>query len=465
MPSTHAALTALLAVAVCAANAAASATGAHSSALAGSPAAGSLAVTSPGEASSSAVPDPLVRDDDQDPSNYHPGLFVFFLLISSGAVVLNVLMIASVLRSSVIRTAEYTLNLNIASSDLLFGSFVLVTTVASLAQGRPWADSWFGCQAIASSLQASATSMVITVIILAFHHYSVVIYDKPSLTYTHVTFAIIATWAFSLFSAFSLYAYGGSYVVQPAHIHCHYNYLSRESSQRFITIYTLCLQMAFPILIGLVYRRIYGKIVIIEQRLRQHLEPSMIVPSNLDEFELHEAQVGRLEHAPAPPRLLVPAPAATRQQPVTRVHTAGLPPKLDSPRSPHPMEIPGSPQAGPTSSKHTIDATTSNHSGQGSAPSSSVNRSGSAPAQNTLREAMRNVANRGFFIGLVFVFAWFPSSISVIVQLATDRPISWQADAIVIFFAAMSAVVNPLMFFWVDLRLRRSLMEMLFLSR
>nr|KAJ3419658.1 hypothetical protein HK105_006689 [Polyrhizophydium stewartii] len=400
-------------------------------------------------------------EDALPASHLHPEFMGTFALIGLAALVLNVLMVVSVLRSSVIRTAEYMLNLNLAASDLVFSLTILVNSFVSLIKGSPLVASWAGCQAIAIAVQISTSVSIITVGVLAFHHYSIIILDKPNFGYLQVTRYIIIAWGVALISSVLLYALGGAYVPRPAYLHCHFDYLSPSVSQRISTSYMITLLCGVPLVIGFVYRRIYSKVVSVEQLVRRHLVPSMAVPSNLEEFELQESQNEHHSPTASPPRPLVPAPAKTRDVLLARLHTAELPHKIDSL---HPVEAPSSPNAGPTSSKNTADVVASNFSGQRSGPSSSVDQTSSTPPQSVLREAMRNVANRGFFISLVFILSWIPTVFAACLELGLSREVPWLLDASVTTFGALSSVANPIVFFWVDLRLRRSLMELLGIS-
>nr|KAJ3413783.1 hypothetical protein HK105_001970 [Polyrhizophydium stewartii] len=413
--------------------------------------------------------DPSVDASDPQPaslaSDLHPGFMAAFFVIAAAALVLNALMTASVLRSRILRTPEYMLNLNVAASDLLLSLTVVVTAIASLVQGSPLVDSHAACQVVGAVIETSVSVMTITIILIAIHHYLVIIHGRVQLTYAQAAIYIACVWLLSAFSVTLVFMLGGSFVARPAHIHCHFDYTSHEISQRLTMIYLLVVLVSFPILIGILYRLIYAKVVSVEQQVRVHLAPSMVVATNPQQFELDESLPEHQSYPTTPAHLHAPAPVRTRQIELERPQASELPPKIDSQVSSHSIPVVYSADSiQPLVPRSTIDSDSGSLSGPGARQPSSLGSSGH-PLKSALREAMRNVANRGFSVALVFMCSWFPSVVAVFYEIATDRHVPWQADGAVTLFASMSIVANPIVFFWVDLRLRRSLMELLNVSR
>ncbi|KAH9272553.1 hypothetical protein BASA83_005053 [Batrachochytrium salamandrivorans] len=198
-------------------------------------------------------------------SDYHPTFLWPLLFISVLAIFSNILMIVAVLRSHAIRTAEYFFNINVVLSDLVFAAMVLVVAIVSLGNGSSATDDTTACQAIGYILQACGSSSVLTIAFLTYNHYRVIVREKSRITYTRVAIYLVGIWAVSLLSSTLLFSAHSEFEPRPAHIHCHFDYSSRNFLPRFLTGYLIVHLVGLPISVGLAYGSIYNKVCAVER--------------------------------------------------------------------------------------------------------------------------------------------------------------------------------------------------------
>ncbi|KAJ1341656.1 hypothetical protein BSLG_003768 [Batrachochytrium salamandrivorans] len=205
-------------------------------------------------------------------------------------------MIVAVLRSHAIRTAEYFFNINVVLSDLVFAAMVLVVAIVSLGNGSSATDDTTACQAIGYILQACGSSSVLTIAFLTYNHYRVIVREKSRITYTRVAIYLVGIWAVSLLSSTLLFSAHSEFEPRPAHIHCHFDYSSRNFLPRFLTGYLIVHLVGLPISVGLAYGSIYNKVCAVERIAVKDLEPSS--PNSFSGRTDHNASISNVPFYP-----------------------------------------------------------------------------------------------------------------------------------------------------------------------
>nr|KAJ3420605.1 hypothetical protein HK105_005474 [Polyrhizophydium stewartii] len=219
-------------------------------------------------------------------SQANSGFLAVFAAMAAVALISNTLTVALVLRSRIIRSAEYLFNVNLALSDLIFAGAVLVTAIGSLATGRSVVADWAACQCIGYILQATGSSSVLTIGFITYNHYSVIIRERASISYASVALSLSIIWALSLTTSSVLLAAHSAFVERPAHIHCHFDYTSTEPLMRTVTMYLSVLMTGLPIVVGLVYSRVFAKVRAVEAIVNAAVGDTMSAHTTVDHFEL-----------------------------------------------------------------------------------------------------------------------------------------------------------------------------------
>ncbi|KAH6588708.1 hypothetical protein BASA50_010509 [Batrachochytrium salamandrivorans] len=379
-------------------------------------------------------------------SDYHPTFLWPLLFISVLAIFSNILMIVAVLRSHAIRTAEYFFNINVVLSDLVFAAMVLVVAIVSLGNGSSATDDTTACQAIGYILQACGSSSVLTIAFLTYNHYRVIVRERPRITYTRVAIYLVGIWAVSLLSSTLLFSAHSEFEPRPAHIHCHFDYSSRNFLPRFLTGYLIVHLVGLPISVGLAYGSIYNKVCAVERIAVKGISfdpPSYPLKEHDTISPPSEGVVG-----------VKPVQGINFVESVDSRGWFVRPNELTHDQS---ISISSCTDLEP-SSPNSFSGRTDHNASISNVPF--YPRSHPQPSSG-LTEALRNVANRGLMISMSFSLFWLPTLVVCIWELSTGTHVSWEVDAWATTIAALNTLGNPIVFFAVDRRLGRSLEEMI----
>ncbi|KAH6562287.1 hypothetical protein BASA62_009275 [Batrachochytrium salamandrivorans] len=371
-------------------------------------------------------------------SDYHPTFLWPLLFISVLAIFSNILMIVAVLRSHAIRTAEYFFNINVVLSDLVFAAMVLVVAIVSLGNGSSATDDTTACQAIGYILQACGSSSVLTIAFLTYNHYRVIVREKSRITYTRVAIYLVGIWAVSLLSSTLLFSAHSEFEPRPAHIHCHFDYSSRNFLPRFLTGYLIVHLVGLPISVGLAYGSIYNKVCAVERIAVKGISfdpPSYPLKEHDTISPPSEGVVG-----------VKPVQGINFVESVDSRGWFVRPNELTHDQS---ISISSCTDLEP-SSPNSFSGRTDHNASISNVPF--YPRSHPQPSSG-LTEALRNVANRGLMISMSFSLFWLPTLVVCIWELSTGTHVSWEVDAWATTIAALNTLGNPIVFFAVDRRL------------
>ncbi|KAI8928291.1 hypothetical protein BC831DRAFT_449286 [Entophlyctis helioformis] len=350
---------------------------------------------------------------EADP-DYHGTLFLVIMLISAAAVIANTVVLAAIMRTR--RTPDYFFNLSLVVADTIFALLVTIVSAVSFSNGVPAVRSPASCQIVGITLQATASAAVISIALMSFNQWNVICRERLNVTRERVGIYLLLCWIISIVSSLMVYIDGSGYVIEPANLHCHFDYTSRNPVQVAINIYGDLLLIVVPVVVIWAYVSVWSKIKVVDESIRN----------------------------------------------VMHTHTASI---EMSPTS-------GSKGSLSASADHRHDdAVLKSSNNSADAPGKTSNRSSSGAAGSSARiagqfdEALRNVAFRGIAISSVFIALWIGVVALSFVQMFTGKKVSWQVDGISTIIAAINTLANPIIFVSVDRRLRRSVRELVGLDK
>ncbi|KAH9268194.1 hypothetical protein BASA84_000389 [Batrachochytrium salamandrivorans] len=428
-------------------------------------------------------------------SQNHPEFLGLLLGLAILGIAGNILMSIAVFSSRAIRTAEYLYNINLVVSDLTFAIMVLAISISSLAKGEPVVHNFIACQIVGYVLQATGSSSILTIILLAYNHYQVIVRGKSMVTYQRVTVNIGAIWLVSLVTSSTLFVGQQSFVERPASIHCHFQYSSRNILQKTLTVYLVSTVAALPVCVGFVYRMIYAKIRISEMNVMRNNgnqfssvgmsmtncdDTKNIVSDQIqsqpedddEQINIHRNSGKVGSHGACATTTFTGAinePSGSPTMPSQDCHAMkfkqdnddeldDLPPlnakhrRNEKSRVAEVMSLKGS-----TDLSHLSTQKDDRGDGKEQMPASkkkkwtgnkdkasmeaSVQSSTTQSRGPNIKEALRSVANRGFIISMAFSVSWLPTLVASIYEAYTGVEVSWEVDAWDEMFCAISGEV------------------------
>ncbi|KAJ8326547.1 hypothetical protein QVD99_006730 [Batrachochytrium dendrobatidis] len=369
-------------------------------------------------------------------SDYHPEFLITLMFISVSAIIANTLMAIAVMRNQAIRTAEYFYNVNVVLSDLVFAVMVLLVTIISLANGIPAVTNYIGCQAVGYVLQSMGASSVLTIALITLNHYRVIVLEKPRLTYHDVAVHLGGLWLICLTTSIIQFVFGEKFIPRPAHLHCHYDYASKDLLIRILTGQLIVHLVGLPIVVCLAYWAIYRKVAEVEQlavKGKSHYVTTEVASELQSKDHKQTIELAPMQNSYTISRDVKGSNRIAESNDGTATFKLAIP---DTNSENFPTASAASTSASTPIRPHI--------------PSSPVG----------LNEALSNVAKRGLMISMSFSICWLPTLVVCILEISTGQTIHWRVDAWVTLIAAFNTLSNPIVFFYVDRRLWKSLQEM-----
>ncbi|KAL2912040.1 hypothetical protein HK105_208469 [Polyrhizophydium stewartii] len=379
--------------------------------------------------------------------------------------VANTLLVIAVLRRKRFQTPENCLNAMLAAADGVYAIWTVVldlahlfgisqTTSASTLAGSAGlraadeSDTWFTtsiCQLDGFMSQTLLTASGTTLILISSFHYYIICMGKPRPTPHQVQMVMAGVWLNSIMFSIVPWVFPADwsdwYVVQTSGMYCHLLATSRKPVTVALVAVLSAMTALMPVMIFGMYWAVLAKI------------RSSDRSSGLARGHLQPAQAGRRDGQPEQANVVDRPPSSSgdpglASPPPSRV----LPKRLMSLFRQN--NDSGSRASGSRSSGSGLAAQACRLA-PGRAAST---KTAAAPTAQSL--AVRALlVRRAILITITFVVLWFTYSTLFFYQMITRMRLSALLDATIRQVVSLNAAMNPILFFVVEPRYRRSLQQ------